>query len=112
MSFWEKSTDKQKLAQIDGGIECRLTIRQIAMNCGTTRAALSHFARKHGRTFPTQSPSTSYSMKSSARRGGRVAAIIAARTARVPNVLMNDAFSIFGVGADREPAIFDFGGDR
>ncbi len=106
MSFWEKSTDEQKLAQIDGGIECLMTIRQIAMNCRTTQAAVGHLGRKYGRAFPAR-----FSSPAAGKRAISVRAIIAARLARVPNVLMNDAFSIFGSAADRNPAMFDFGGE-
>jgi hypothetical protein len=102
MSFWEKSTDEQKLAQIDGGIECNLTIRQIAMNCGATSPAVAYFGRKHGRSFPAK-----YSSHAACKRAISVRTIITSRAARVPNLLMKDAFSIFGTDGDGEEVIFD-----
>ncbi|TWB61665.1 hypothetical protein FBZ98_1011010 [Rhizobium sp. ERR 922] len=112
MSFWEKSTDEQKLAQIDGGIELGMTVRQIATNCGTTRSALSYFGRKNGRVFPAKTSAIALAIAGGAARGGKVAAIIAARSARVPNVYMKDAFFIFDGTGDQAGAIFDFGGER
>ena len=34
MSWWDKATTEQRLAQIDGGIECGMNAAQIAFNCG------------------------------------------------------------------------------
>ena len=58
MSFWDTATTEQKLAQIDGGIECGMNASQIAFNCGLratekTPAAilLRGFAVTHGRDF-------------------------------------------------------------
>lgn len=58
MTFWDTATTEQKLAQIDGGIECGLNASQIAMNCGLTgtqatpaRNVVWHFAKYHGRDF-------------------------------------------------------------
>lgn len=51
MSFWNTATQEQKLAQIDGGIECGMNARQVATNLGTTLGAVGTFARNHGRSF-------------------------------------------------------------
>jgi hypothetical protein len=110
MSFWENSTDAQKLAQIDGGIDCTMTIRQIAMNCGTTPSRLAYFGRIHGRKFPAVSAGSSHHKREN-KRGGSVQQIIAARAAGAPNVHMRDAFEIFGTSSDRQASIFSFAGD-
>ena len=55
MSFWNKATQEQKLAQIDGGIECGMNTSQIAANLGSTRVAVRDFAYRHGRSFPGNS---------------------------------------------------------
>lgn len=58
MSFWESATTEQKLAQIDGGIECGMTTEQIAVNCGVSPTdknpasrVVAWFAINHGRKF-------------------------------------------------------------
>lgn len=89
MNWWSNATEQQKLAQIDGGIECGMTTRQIAMNCGATRAAVASYGRDHGRTFPAKSE-LRHSIS-----GGKVQRIMQARRAGAPNTLMTDAFSIF-----------------
>lgn len=52
MTFWNTATQEQKLAQIDGGIECGMNSTQIAMNCGTDRIIVIGFAHHRGRKFP------------------------------------------------------------
>jgi hypothetical protein len=52
MSFWQTSTTEQKLAQIDGGNECRMTSKQIAVCLGAPSGdAVRAFGLKHGRHF-------------------------------------------------------------
>lgn len=51
MSFWTSSTTQQRLAQIDGAISVGMTMRQTAMNLGTTKSAIQYFANSHGRYF-------------------------------------------------------------
>ncbi|RKD69001.1 hypothetical protein [Rhizobium sp. WW_1] len=111
MSFWENSTDEQKLAQIDGGIECNMTIRQIAANCGTTHAKLAYFGRTHGRKFPALSAGSPI-RKAAGARGGSVRKIMVARASGASNIHMQDAFSIFGSTNDADTLLFGFGGDR
>lgn len=89
MSWWKRATEEQRLAQIDGGIECGMTIRQIAMNCGATTNAVGAYGRSHGRTF------TGVASMKNAVDGGKVARIMKARNAGAPNTAMRDAFSIF-----------------
>jgi hypothetical protein len=51
MTFWKTATTEQKLAQIDGGIECGMNSTQIAMNLGTNPARVTQFASYHRRSF-------------------------------------------------------------
>lgn len=52
MTFWTTATTEQKLAQIDGGIECGMNSTQIAMNCGADPVAVRNLVRTYGRAFP------------------------------------------------------------
>lgn len=54
-SWWSKATEAQKLAQIDGGIECGLTARQIAIASGMDEdeaPSVRWFANNHLRSIP------------------------------------------------------------
>ena len=79
MSWWSKATEAQKLAQIDGGIECGMTGPQVAMASGTTRSAVHSFAIAHGRKFPMRTGTASrkrmgkwYHDRAAFARGDRV----------------------------------------
>lgn len=51
-SWWSHATTEQKLAQIDGAIECRLAPKHVAMNCGAENADIVYsFAYYNGRKF-------------------------------------------------------------
>ena len=103
MTFWRKASIEQKLAQIDGGIECDMTIRQIAMNVGATRTAVAEFGRRHGRRFPATPAATVSTLKNA------VATVAAIRTARwrgSANTAMTGAFEIFGPRAE-EDSLFE-----
>lgn len=50
--WWSKATEAQKLAQIDGGIDCEFTARQIALASGTTVAAIYRFVQRRGISLP------------------------------------------------------------
>ncbi len=55
MSWWDQASVEQRLAQIDGGIECGLSARFVAIASGCSDAKsryISAFARDHGRHFP------------------------------------------------------------
>lgn len=92
MSFWENATTEQKLAQIDGGIECGMNAPQIAMNCAATVNQILGFSGYHGRRFRANNFNAS-SIKHMAERGRVDAAKrISART----GTLGDAAFSIFG----------------
>ncbi|ULJ73628.1 hypothetical protein [Rhizobium gallicum] len=103
MTFWDKASIAERLAQIDGGIELCMTKRQIAMNCGTTMEDISAFGRQHGRLFPAKN-SGSVAEKKGGRRGGSITRILRARAAGAHNLLMADAFNIF----DKEEQVSPF----
>jgi len=55
--WWYRASIEQRLAQIDGGVECGLTARQVAMVSGVDMdrhpaQVVASFAIKHGRHFP------------------------------------------------------------
>lgn len=50
-TWWDKASTAERLAQIDGGIECGLTAAQIGMTCGASRWAVADFAGSHGRSL-------------------------------------------------------------
>lgn len=55
-AWWWRASDAQRLAQIDGGIECGLTLREIGicLGLGNRKSACSEvreFGVKHGRKF-------------------------------------------------------------
>lgn len=55
MSWWFKASEAQRLAQIDGGIECGMTSRQIAVASGLDgedRKTVAWFAQNHLRKIP------------------------------------------------------------
>jgi hypothetical protein len=86
MTFWKTATKEQKLSQIDGGIECGMTARQVAMNLGTSKQNLLEFGRNHGRKFPYQLP----------KPFGEAARISSLRSRDIPNDRITSAFNIFG----------------
>jgi len=88
MTFWTQATDTQRLAQIDGGIELRMSIRQIAINVGAEPHQVKALGVKHGRKFTGRH-------RLDGHAGGKVARIVNARRAGASNVSMKDAFSIF-----------------
>lgn len=51
-SWWHRATPAQRLAQIDGGIECGMTVNQVALASGIGRGALMNFAVRNERSFP------------------------------------------------------------
>lgn len=58
MSWWVNASQGERLAQIDGGLECGMTAKQVAMNCCVTvkhaAMAVRGFAELHGRRFPAR----------------------------------------------------------
>jgi hypothetical protein len=54
-TWWERASTEERLAQIDGGIACGMTSKQVAVNCGAPiyrdGNALICFANAHGRKF-------------------------------------------------------------
>jgi hypothetical protein len=56
-SWWHNATTEQRLAQIDGGLECGMTARQVALASRVPegeRTIVSSYARSHGRQFPAE----------------------------------------------------------
>lgn len=51
MSAWSNMSTEQRLAQIDGAIECGMTARQLAKNLGAHPGTARAFANAHGRHF-------------------------------------------------------------
>jgi hypothetical protein len=98
-TFWQTATTEQKLAQIDGGIECGLNAKQVGMNCGTDHKRVLYFAINHGRHFLANNFSAG-SLERFARRG-QVEAVkrISARTGTIGD----SAFSLF----DHQPQPFE-----
>jgi hypothetical protein len=85
MTFWKTATKEQKLAQIDGGIECGMTARQVAMNCGTPSINVYRFAERNNRSLPAKKAKLSETLK-----------IALARSQGKSNDVMPEAFDIFG----------------
>lgn len=52
--WWYRASKEQRLAQMDGAIECGMTAPQFAMVVGClTRHTILRFAHDHGRHFPS-----------------------------------------------------------
>lgn len=58
-SWWHRATPEQRLAQIDGGVECGMTSRQVAMASGVSHTTIRIYAANNGRRFPIKTKSTS-----------------------------------------------------
>ena len=86
MTFWKTATKEQKLSQIDGGIECGMTARQIGMNLGIGKRRVLYFAEEHGRKFPHQVT----------KPFGEASRIASHRSRGIDNERIPNAFSIFG----------------
>lgn len=96
MSFWENATQEQKLAQIDGGIECGMNATQIAINCGTTTEGLRKFGRYHDRSFGGVSSAVNWGERSKVYKAERNKVEATKRHAARNGTLGDAAFSIFG----------------
>lgn len=105
-SWWSSASTEEKLAQIDGGIECGMTARQIAMCVGVSDkhdgGTIRVFAFRHGRNMPT---TQSQSAKKAGKIGGAITGVLTQRRSGKPDFEIPGAFSIFG--SHREPSIFD-----
>jgi hypothetical protein len=88
MTFWKTATKEQKLSQIDGGIECGMSARQIGLNLGTSRDNVIAFANGNGRSFPRTSIRPAQSVKAMAHAMKRKLVD--------DNTKMPEAFDIFG----------------
>jgi len=88
MSWWDKASDEQRLAQIDGGIECQMSRGQVATNLGTTFKSIRNFCIKNGRDFSKSSNAGNHKIY-------HTLSIVNARRKGAPNTAMRDAFNIF-----------------
>jgi hypothetical protein len=106
MAFWDKATQEQRLAQIDGGIECGMTSKQIATCLGAPiyidgkSNAVNDFGNYHGRQFPTTARGIGLKAWKSAERR------ISEKARRIrgePEITDPTAFSIFNTPQDPNP---------
>jgi hypothetical protein len=89
ISWWSRASTEEKLAQIDGGIECKMSGQHIALNVGTTRAAVLEFGRRHGRKF------TGKASIAQNQRAGLIAGLEMARRRGRMEFEIASAFTIF-----------------
>lgn len=76
--WWYRASTEQRLAQIDGGIELEMTVRQVALASGahmTHGGTVQAVAREHGRRFPHR-PGRSARTGSAAKKRGTLAAFM------------------------------------
>lgn len=96
MTFWNTATREEKLAQIDGGIECGMTARQVAMCLGAPEKydgiAVRSFARMNGRSFNTQMHRKKVV---AGKANGEIGGIVRARNTGLPDYEISSAFSLF-----------------
>ena len=52
-SWWQNATTEQRLAQIDGGLECGMTSGQVAVASRTSAHNIRQMAVRYGRHFPS-----------------------------------------------------------
>jgi len=88
MTFWKTATKEQKLSQIDGGIECGMSARQVGLNLGAAKSTVQWFALENGRRFPMQ--------KTISLQGREALRIAHSRAKSNDNMKINGAFDIFG----------------
>lgn len=100
--WWYHATDEQRLAQIDGAIECGMTQAQVAINCGAnSQGAISMFTSRHGRSFGEANRRSS-KLVSASRERMRIM-----RSKKSGN-MTNDHFNIFALGvASKASGDFD-----
>ncbi len=99
-SWWSRASRDQKLAQIDGGIECGVCAKHIAMNVGASVSAVHEFGRRNGRKFTGKNTTVQL------RRAGSIAGVKNARRLGKPDCEIASAFSIFEDRAVERP-MFD-----
>lgn len=107
MTYWDKASQEQRLAQIDAGIELGMTSKQIAMCLRAPMYdrdgqdnAVKTFGNRHGRHFPTPREEAS---RRSGRVSGRISSALKLRNAGYLDVSHKDAFSIFGRSDEPNP---------
>jgi hypothetical protein len=100
MTYWNKATQEQRLAQIDAGISLGMTSKQIAMCLSAPMYgrdghdnAVKTFGQYHGRHFPTPQGKSAAKAREVAIRTVKT---LAGRKYGVPEIHNESAFSIFG----------------
>lgn len=93
MSWWERASTEERLAQIDGGIAVGMSVKQISLNCGAKiytngRSEVLYFGHLHGRKFPRV-------VTSAYRDCGRRSVTLRRRSAGLIEVEDFRAFEIF-----------------
>ena len=96
MTFWKTATTEQKLAQIDGGIECGMNAVQVAMNCGATPPQVHGVALYNGRSFGATQGRCNWGIPGAKRRSERTTVESSKRATARTGTLGDAAFSIFG----------------
>lgn len=109
MSFWQNASTQQRLAQIDGAIECGLTYKQMAMNMGCEDwRQVQYFANHHGR-FNRGGRYVNHSQR--LMRSSQVKQVSYNRGQGRPEIDAGRAFEIFPSRA-KEDHILDKRGDE
>jgi len=74
-TWWDKASTAERLAQIDGGIECGLTMAEVAIASGTSFGAIAGFCNRQGLKFGTRSTHTAGQRRTGKIRSDRSAYI-------------------------------------
>lgn len=69
-NWWKDATDSERLAQIDGGQECGMTVRQIAMNLRLNSRTGYQMLRNYMQRFGRSTKATYESYAASGSKGG------------------------------------------
>lgn len=91
-SWWDKATDEARIQQIRGAIDCGMTARTLAANCGLPperTGSVTMFAFRNGLHFNSDISMRDY------RRCGMTSGIVSARNKGVPDFEITSAFQIF-----------------
>ena len=99
-TWWERASTEDRLAQIDGGIECGMTAKQISLCVGASAGhdggTLRAFATRYGRNFPSTYEKRKRAGQVSGRLGGQTGGIMSARLRGRADYEISSAFEIFG----------------
>lgn len=70
--WWKDASDSERLAQIDGGQECGMTVRQIAMNLRLNSSTGYRMLRNYMQRFDRSTKATYESYAASGSKGGTI----------------------------------------